>query len=287
MIGGEAGRHLGTLGSGATPGDQDINVPGGLTQPVECRLVGAHLIGAARVEERDQDVGEHVAGEDASARRSVPRKFTLERNMRSYRAAALASALAWLALVACEGTGAPSVPPSQIGLQQGDLPAMLTRCPASGSIGAFLGTPKPNRQPAHDELLSAWQDLQRHGATQAAVAVYAAQQPACAARVGAGDGESVTSLVVEFHDDAAARAAYQRGVLGFTTPDQDAEVAGMNRGAATGFGRNSWVLQRSVDGRALTVGLWERNAVLVLVVAVDADPLNTQRALSAVDGRIP
>jgi hypothetical protein len=69
MIGGQAGRHLGTLGNGAVAEDQDINVPGGLTQPVECRLVGAHLIGAARVEERDQDVGEHVAGEhDATVR---------------------------------------------------------------------------------------------------------------------------------------------------------------------------------------------------------------------------
>ena len=44
-------------------------MPGGLTQPVECRLVGAHLIGVARVEERDQDIGEHVAGEqDATVR---------------------------------------------------------------------------------------------------------------------------------------------------------------------------------------------------------------------------
>ena len=64
MIGGEAGRHLGTLGNGAVAGDHDIDVPGGLTQPVECRLVGAHLIGAARVEQRDQDVGEHVAGNE-------------------------------------------------------------------------------------------------------------------------------------------------------------------------------------------------------------------------------
>ena len=38
-------------------------MPGGLTEPVKCRLIGAHLAGAARVEERDQDVGEHVAGE--------------------------------------------------------------------------------------------------------------------------------------------------------------------------------------------------------------------------------
>ena len=69
MFGSEAGRHLGTLGNSAVAGDQDIDVPGGPTQPVERRLVGAHLIGAARVEERDQDVGEHVAGEqDATVR---------------------------------------------------------------------------------------------------------------------------------------------------------------------------------------------------------------------------
>ena len=40
MIGGEAVRHLGTLGNGAAARDQDIDVPGGLTQPVECRLIG-------------------------------------------------------------------------------------------------------------------------------------------------------------------------------------------------------------------------------------------------------
>src|SRR6266540_5269999 len=33
MIGGQAGRHLGTLGNGAVAGDQDIDVRGGLTQP--------------------------------------------------------------------------------------------------------------------------------------------------------------------------------------------------------------------------------------------------------------
>jgi len=62
-IGGEAGRHLGTLGDAAVARDHDIHVPGGFVQPVECRLVGAHLIGPAGVEERDQDVGEHVVGE--------------------------------------------------------------------------------------------------------------------------------------------------------------------------------------------------------------------------------
>jgi len=207
--------------------------------------------------------------------------------MRSYRARALVGAMAWLALVGCEGAGAPSVSPVQIGLQQGDLPAALVRCPTSGDISASLRTSKPNHQPAHDEMLSAWQDLQRLGAAEAAVTVYAAEQPACAARLGTGEGANVSSLVVEFHDDAAAATAYKRGVLGFSTPSEDAEVPGMDRGAATGIGRNAWVLQRSVDGRDLIVGLWERHAVLVLFLAVDSDPLNAKRAIAAVDSRIP
>jgi hypothetical protein len=69
MIGGKTGRHLGILGNGPVAGDQDIDVPGSLIQPVECCLIGTYLIGAARVEERDQDVGGQVAGEqDATVR---------------------------------------------------------------------------------------------------------------------------------------------------------------------------------------------------------------------------
>ncbi|MEU9313212.1 hypothetical protein [Streptomyces sp. NPDC048256] len=53
MIGGEAGGHLGTFGNGAMAGDHDIDVTDGLTQPVERCLVGSHLIGLVKVEERD------------------------------------------------------------------------------------------------------------------------------------------------------------------------------------------------------------------------------------------
>ena len=41
-IGGQPGRHLGTFGNGAVAGDHNIDVPGGLIQPVERRLVGTH-----------------------------------------------------------------------------------------------------------------------------------------------------------------------------------------------------------------------------------------------------
>jgi hypothetical protein len=207
--------------------------------------------------------------------------------MGSNRGSRLAAVLVWVALVACQGPGATPPDPAQVGLQRGDLPAELHRCPASGDVAAFARSLQPADAAAHDELQSAWRDLQHGGAMQAAVTAYTVQPAACTARIGTGDGTSVTSFVVRFRDDGAATSAYQRGVLGFTTPSEDAEVPNMARGAATGIGRNAWVLQRSVGGRSLIVGLWERDAVLVLFVAVDADPLHAKQALSQVDGRIP
>lgn len=56
MISGKPSRNFGTLGNGPVPGDHDIDVPGGLTQPAECHLIGIDLIRAVRVEQRDQDV---------------------------------------------------------------------------------------------------------------------------------------------------------------------------------------------------------------------------------------
>jgi hypothetical protein len=208
--------------------------------------------------------------------------------MRSSCTALVASALAWLAVAACSVTGASSRPPTQIGLQQGDLPADLSRCPASGDVTAFARSLPPGSPAAQDELLNAWEDLKRQGATRGAVTVYAAQPAAaCSARLGSGEGANVTSLVVEFRDEGAAEAAYRRGVLGFTTPSEDAEVPDLTRGAATGLGQNAWLLQRSIGGRSLIVGLWHRHAVLVLFLAVDEDPLHAKQALSSVDGRIP
>jgi hypothetical protein len=228
----------------------------------------------------------HALSGELQAQRHETFKFTLGAEMRLPHAMAAAGVVAWLALAACDGVGAPPPDPTRIGLQQGDLPATLDRCPASGDVDGFVRSLQRSDPAAHDELLTAWRDLQRRGAVQAAVTVYAAQPAACSARLGTGDGTSVTSVVVRLRDDGAAAAVYQGGVLGFTTPSEDAEVPGMTRGAATGFGRNAWVLESSVQGRSLIVGLWERNAVLVLVVAVDADPLHAKQAMATVDGRI-
>ena len=208
--------------------------------------------------------------------------------MRWHRYTLAASALAWLSVAACDSSGPPALPnPSEISLQPGDLPSDFQRCQASGDIDRYLKVLQHSNPDARDELASAWHDLQHHGASVAAIAVVAQQLPACGTRVGTGPGASATSLVVRFRSEDMASAAYERGMLGFTTPSANEDVPDMARGAATGVGRNAWVLERSLNGRSLLVGLWQRHTVAVLFVAVDVDPLHAKQAIATVDRRIP
>ena len=199
-------------------------------------------------------------------------------------------ALALLSMLSCNVPNASAPPPpdpTAISLQPGDLPADFQRCLASGDIGRYLQFLQRSSTAARDEMASGWRELQLNGASGGAVTVLAQQQAACSARLGTGAGPSVTTVVVRFRDEGAAVAAYERGMWGFATPSADADVAGMARGAATGIGRNAWVLERSVSGRSLLVGLWQRHLIAVLFVAVDSDPLHTKQAIATVDRRIP
>jgi hypothetical protein len=201
---------------------------------------------------------------------------------------AVGCALVCIGLVACDAALVSQPPdPGPIGLQQGDLPSNMPRCPASGPIDGYLRELQTKDPAAHDELQAAWRDLQKTGATRAAVAVYATQPGACTARLGAGSGSSMTSLVVAFKDETVASDAFRRGVLGFATPSDDQQVDGMTRGFATGLGDSSWMLERSIQGRSLIVAYCERHAVTAFVVATDTDPLHAKQAAAAVAGRIP
>jgi hypothetical protein len=201
---------------------------------------------------------------------------------------AVGCALICLGLVACDAALVSQPPdPGPIGLQSGDLPSNLARCPASGPIDGYLRDLQTKDRAAYDELQAGWRDLQKGGATKAAVAVYTIQPAACTARLGTGNGSSVTSLVVAFKDETSASDAYRRGVLGFATPSDDQQVDGMTRGFATGLGDSSWMLERSVQGRSLIVAYCERHSVTAFVVATDTDPLHAKQAAAAVAGRIP
>ncbi|HLH70195.1 MAG TPA: hypothetical protein VKY90_14555 [Candidatus Dormibacteraeota bacterium] len=191
-------------------------------------------------------------------------------------------------LAACQAIG-PLAPknPTEIGLRSGDLPSTLQRCPGSGDLTSYLRTARTEGGSAWDELQTTWRTLQHEGAQQAAVAVYASDRAACTMRLGTGPGSSASSLVVRYHDDRAALAAYQRGMLGFPTPGQDEQVPGLQQGAATGLSQESWLLEQNAAGRSVFVACWQRGSYTGFFLAVDLDPLHARQAVTSIAARMP
>ena len=175
--------------------------------------------------------------------------------------------------------------PEQVGLQPGDVPTDVRRCPASGPIDRYLGDLKGKAPGAYRTVQDAWHQLQGEGATGAAVTVFGALEGACRAELGGAPGRSAASLVAVFRDQRAAAAAYQRGILGFPTPAPGQQVPGLVQGVATTLSENAWAVQRQVDGRALYVAWFQERAFAVFLVSTDLDLSESQRAAAAVEGR--
>ncbi len=191
-------------------------------------------------------------------------------------------------LAACQATG-PLAPkdPADVGLRPVDLPSTLRRCPGSGDLGDHLRATGAEGGPARDELQAAWRTLQREGAQQAAVAVYASDRASCTARLGTGPGPNASSLVVRYRDDGAALGAYRQGMLGFPTPGQDEQVPGLQQGTATGLGQDSWLLEQNAAGRSVFVAYWRRGSYTAFFLAVDLDPLHARQAVGSIAARMP
>lgn len=180
---------------------------------------------------------------------------------------------------------APPPDPARVALQSADLPSDLRRCPASGPVEAYVKHLAVTDPQGSAELEQGWAQLEAAGAEAGVLVVYAADSHACDAEPGSGPGRAAGTLVVRFGDDAAAEAAYPKGVLGFPTPGQDEEEPGLSQGMATQLGPRSWLLQRTVAGRFLTVAYWQSHRFTVLFVSVDLDTVESKRALLAVHAR--
>src|SRR5437879_357156 len=169
----------------------------------------------------------------------------------------LAALLAGLALAACQVSSTP-VDPARVGLQRGDVPADLARCPNSGAIGSYLKQLSAQDPGGHATLQQGWRQLRAAGAVEGAITVYAAAPGDCLKEPGAGAGRLVATLVTRFDSDQAAAAAYPKGAMGFPTPSQDQEEPGLQQGVATQLSPNSWLLQREVGPSWLAVAYVQR-----------------------------
>jgi hypothetical protein len=202
----------------------------------------------------------------------------------SIRGVILSAMLGGLTLVACQVNIGQPIAPSQIALQNRDVPSDLSRCPGSGAVDGYL-TQLARDPQGHAAVQQGWRQLQDTGAVDGAVTVYAGKPQDCRKQPGAGAGRSAATLVARFETGGAAASAYPKGAMGFPTPGPNEEEPGLRQGVATQLTENSWLLERQAGGHTLDVAYWQRNSYTVFFVGVDLDTVEVSKALVAVDAR--
>jgi hypothetical protein len=196
-------------------------------------------------------------------------------------------------LAACQMTSTPARAPvpsptththaTTAALQPADVPAGLRQCPGSGPLAAYL-TSIGNLNPALGQKLSAqWNGLQKAGALDAAITLYAADQSSCADELAAsGAGESAASVVVAFGDEGEADRTWEAGLLGFAPPAPGEVPPGVIRGKGTGLGDSSWTYSNT----PVQLASWRKSVFVALVVVTNLDGTVFRAATAAVDARL-
>jgi len=172
---------------------------------------------------------------------------------------------------------------AQTVLQQTDIPPGLAPCASSGSFGAYIAAVKSADPALAATIASQWKALQKQGAGEAQISLFAANPSACTAELGAsGSVKSAASLVVAFADEGAADRAWHQGVLGFAPPAPGEAPPGIVRGVGTGLGASSW----SYDRGPVRLACWRKSVFVAVVVFTNLDPASFKAATAAVDARL-
>src|SRR5215470_2328276 len=131
----------------------------------------------------------------------------------------------------------PRTPPTEVVLQQSDIPAGLNACAGNGTIDAYLTALQSSDPTTAGQVTDEWLQLVDGGAKAGAMSVFASAQPACAAELGATTGaKSMASFVALFADEGQADRAWEAGVFGFVPPAPGQLTPGLLVGIATGLG---------------------------------------------------
>ena len=200
-----------------------------------------------------------------------------------------------LALTACTSPLAGAPPPTPLPsptphapvastlLDSADLPAPLARCQGSGPLAGYIDALKSSNAALAQRLAAQWGQLQKAGATEAAIAVFAADPSACTAELGAsGTVQSAASLVVAFADEGEADRAWEAGILGFTPPVPGEIPPGVSRGETTGLGASSWTYDRT----PVRLACWRKKVFVAVVVFTNLGATAFKAATAAVDARL-
>ena len=177
----------------------------------------------------------------------------------------------------------PHAPVASTLLQAADVPAGLQPCADSGSIESYITALRSSNAELANRLDNEWRDLQRTGATEAAISLFAADPASCAAELGAAANvKSAASLVIAFGDGGQADRTWQAGILGFSAPASGQQAPGITRGVSTGLGDSSWIYVQA----PVQMAVWRRNVFVAVVVFTDLDAASFKAGAAAVNARL-
>ncbi len=177
----------------------------------------------------------------------------------------------------------PHTPVAAAVLQPSDVPAELSACRSSGPMASYIASIQTTDAALALQITQQWLALQKAGASDAAISLFAADPAACTAELAASSSiKGAASFVVVFSDPGEADRAWHAGILGFVPPPAGEVVPGLALGAPTGLGISAWTYERS----PVRLACWQRSVFVALVVVTNLDANTFKTATAAVDARL-
>ncbi|MGH7910258.1 MAG: hypothetical protein ACREQM_07510 [Candidatus Dormibacteraceae bacterium] len=203
------------------------------------------------------------------------------------RALTLLIAMALVCAVLVTACGGPVGPtPGSVALRRSDVPAGWTRCGWSGSLGGYLHAERKDDARSASSVAESWTALQKVGATSAQVTGYVAARADCRSALGGTAGPSALTWTIAYGSARQAHRGYERGVLGFPTPDPGRLQAGLEIGSSTGLSADSWILTQTTPAPALYVGWWREGALTTLLLVLGLPATSANPIALRVDARM-
>lgn len=172
-------------------------------------------------------------------------------------------------------------------LQEPDLPAGMERCGYSNAIDDYVSAIE-DMGGSGESIDGTWGQFRDLGATAAYVSVYSDSPRSCTNWVTGGPMghahagvRTVSSVVVEFVDEAAAQAAHRADVFG---QSQLATVAGSVTGDGSGLGPNSAVAY-DTDGQGTFSAVWQVGRFDVYLLARNLKAAEADGVAAKIHGR--
>lgn len=199
-------------------------------------------------------------------------------------------------VVACGGspsTTASGPTAATVAVQQGDLPAGMTKCTLSGDIDSFLNQSKTKDPNTYTSTSAEWDAAKKQGATAASVSFFSDSTAHCtsiesnSSDISSATYKLVVNFVIQFKDEASASKGYTtESIFGFSASSLKTGGAPVVEGTQTGLTANSIVLSIAISNQSFYVAVWQNKAFMVILAILNLDTATSKKVALAENSRI-